>query len=609
MTKASFDLRLLAARQRIQALNQRAAVAPQPSQPLLDEILEEFSITLEELSVAHEELQRRNQELATSSWVVAVERQRYQELFDCAPNGCVLTDPKGIIHEANQAAAALFKVRQDFLVGKPLALYLQESDRQDFRQQLIRLQKGEQVQGWEVSVRPRDGLPVPVALSATSVRDVMGKGVALRWVLFDLSERKQAEAVLQEKAAFVSLLESIASAANEAATIEDAFQFTLEQVCAHTGWCIGHAYVLADQTPDTLNLVATLYPEDITPFAAFRSVTQKTLYTRGVGLPGQVLADGKPVWVTDVTTDPQFVRTRQAVDAGLKAMFAFPVLVGKIVVGVCEFFATETVEPNEALLEVMGKLGMLLGRVVERKRAEERLRESERLAAIGTTTAKLAHEIGNPLNGMYTTVQLLERYLAQQKAPVDENLHSTVHDLVTEINRLRTLLEELRAFSRRPQLKLEPTSLAAVAADVLAIAAPGYAAQGIHLEQSFPPELPLVMADREKLKQVLLNLCKNAAEAMPEGGTLTVQGFHAGGQVRLEIKDTGAGIPEHVNIFDPFVTTKPEGTGLGLAIARQIVMAHKGSLTYTRTPRQGTTFTLALPSRQETEEPAAKVAD
>jgi signal transduction histidine kinase len=116
------------------------------------------------------------------------------------------------------------------------------------------------------------------------------------------------------------------------------------------------------------------------------------------------------------------------------------------------------------------------------------------------------------------------------------------------------------------------------------------------VEHVFAAGLPLVMANSDELTQVLLNLCKNAVEAMPQGGTLRVRGLCAGAQVRLEVSDTGEGISEGVNIFEPFVTTKKKGTGLGLAIVQQIVAAHEGTLTYTSTPGQGTTFTLQLPA-------------
>ncbi len=234
--------------------------------------------------------------------------------------------------------------------------------------------------------------------------------------------------------------------------------------------------------------------------------------------------------------------------------------------------------------------------IAERQRAEEKLRHSERLAATGTAAAKLAHEIGNPLNGMSTTVQVLERYLAKHHHLMDDTLIATVQNMKHEIRRLQSLLHEWRALARPQQLDLQPTSLAAVVADVLRAQAPYYAEQHVHFEQAIPPELPAVIVDREKLVQVLLNLCKNAVEAMPQGGTLTVHGSHTDGQVSLAISDTGVGIPERLNVFEPFTTTKASGTGLGLAIVQQIVAAHGGTITYTSIPGQGTTFILTLPA-------------
>ena len=110
-----------------------------------------------------------------------------------------------------------------------------------------------------------------------------------------------------------------------------------------------------------------------------------------------------------------------------------------------------------------------------------------------------------------------------------------------------------------------------------------------------PDTLPSVQADADKLKQVFLNLCKNAVEAMPAGGTLTLRAHCAAEQVIIEVADTGDGIPDGVNIFEPFATTKAEGTGLGLPIVQQIVTAHGGTLSYTSTPGQGTTFSVVLP--------------
>jgi PAS domain S-box-containing protein len=231
--------------------------------------------------------------------------------------------------------------------------------------------------------------------------------------------------------------------------------------------------------------------------------------------------------------------------------------------------------------------------MTEQKLIQDRLQESERLAAAGATAAVFAHEIGNPLNGISAYLQFLQLELAK-KYP-DPLLNETLDMVVKEMYRLGALLGEFRSLARPRQLDLSPTNLAQLVAEVLSVHAAEYAERGILVEQDFPPDLPVIMADAERLKQALLNLCKNAVEAMAGGGTLTIRGRQADGLVSVDISDTGVGIPEDVNIFQLFTTTKDHGTGLGLAIVRQIISAHRGTVSYRSTPGKGTTFTVSLP--------------
>jgi len=262
---------------------------------------------------------------------------------------------------------------------------------------------------------------------------------------------------------------------------------------------------------------------------------------------------------------------------------------------------------QERTAELMKTNAALRTEMTERQRAEEKLRQSERLAAITVAAAKLAHEIGNPLNGMSTTVQILERYLSKHKHLTDETLTSTIQDLKQEIDRLRSLLQGWRALARPHSLNVQPVSLMEVVAEVLRTQAFYYSEHGITIEHTFPSQLPCVMADQEKLTQALLNLCKNAVEAMPQGGVIAIHGSSRDSHVSLAISDTGVGIPEGLNILEPFLTTKETGMGLGLAIVQQIVTAHGGTLTYTSNPGQGTTFTLSLPAA--TPPPKEKLVD
>jgi two-component system sensor kinase FixL len=241
------------------------------------------------------------------------------------------------------------------------------------------------------------------------------------------------------------------------------------------------------------------------------------------------------------------------------------------------------------------RYGAFIRDISDKVRLQEQVVERERLAAIGTTAAKLVHEIGNPLNGMAVTAQLLQRRLDRQREGLDEKVQAAVRALRGEIGRLAGLLQEFRSLSRQQPFAFAPTNLRAVVHEVVTTELPHWAERGVRIKQPQPDELPPVLGDGDKLKQVVLNLCKNAVEAMPEGGTLSLRLHKTQEGLTLEVADTGLGIPEGVNIFEPFVTTKPEGTGLGLAIVQQIVAAHGGSLRYTSALGSGTTFLLTLP--------------
>ena len=233
--------------------------------------------------------------------------------------------------------------------------------------------------------------------------------------------------------------------------------------------------------------------------------------------------------------------------------------------------------------------------IVNRRQAEENLLKSERMATIGVTTAKLVHEIANPVQTMIAAVELLECCLTGNVGTSREMLESTVRALKAEIRLLINLLDEFKDIARPKELHLRPVDPISLLSELLVLEAPQYATRGIRIEENFPAELPFIAGDPIKLRQVLLNLFKNAAEAMPQGGTLGLRAYVDETEVVLEVTDTGVGIPDGINVFELFATSKPIGSGLGLAIVRDIVSAHGGTVTYTSELNQGTTFQLRLP--------------
>jgi hypothetical protein len=175
-------------------------------------------------------------------------------------------------------------------------------------------------------------------------------------------------------AGFVDLIRTVTVAANEASDLETPLRVALEAVCAHTGWPVGHVYMRAGEPPFDLLPSGVWHFENAERFAVFREVTERTRLAPGVGLPGTVLASGRPQWFPDVSRHPNFPRARLAKDIGVRAGFGFPIRVGPEIPAILEFFTDVTLPPDPEFLEVMDLVGTQLGRVFERMRAEDALR-------------------------------------------------------------------------------------------------------------------------------------------------------------------------------------------------------------------------------------------
>jgi len=232
----------------------------------------------------------------------------------------------------------------------------------------------------------------------------------------------------------------------------------------------------------------------------------------------------------------------------------------------------------------------------ERIRSEEKIHENQRLAVMVATAAVLAHEIANPLNGISTTVQVMQRYLAKQVRDSAEHefLIGNLADLKIEIDRLGALLNDFRSLARTPQLNLSPIDLRLLITEVFKMLGSALDESKIRICTEIPADVPEAVADVERLKQIFLNLFKNAIEAMPSGGQLTVSAAAQGEDLLIHVSDTGTGIPDGVDIFQPFITTKPNGTGVGMAVVRELLSAHRATITYKSRPG-GTTFQIKLP--------------
>ena len=428
-------------------------------------------------------------------------------------------------------------------------------------------------------------------------------------VLTDITERKRAEEALREKTEFLELNQIITRAANEAASVEEALQIAVDRVCAHTGWPVGHVYLLDDAAGDLVS-ARIWHQDDPEQFATFRRVSEETRFASGVGLPGRVLASGEPAWIVDVTKDRNFPRAKQAKNIGVKAGAAFPVLAGRDVLAVLEFFSDKPAEPYDPLLDVMAQIGTQLGRVVERTRAQAQLVDAKDEAMEATQTksrflASMSHELRTPLNAIIGFTRLVMR---RSKERLEPKQYGNLEKVLSSAERLLLLINDILDLSKivAGQTTIYPTEFAidAVIDDCLRTAEPLIKSDRVRWVQEVESDLPKIFTDEDKVRQILLNLLSNAAK-FTEEGRVTVRARSHDEMLVIEVADTGIGIPAEAQelIFEEFgqtedgATRQHSGTGLGLAITRHLAQLLGGDITVKSTPGAGSTFTVTILQR------------
>jgi PAS domain S-box-containing protein len=247
--------------------------------------------------------------------------------------------------------------------------------------------------------------------------------------------------------------------------------------------------------------------------------------------------------------------------------------------------------------EILGVLGIARD-MTETKKLERQIRNAEKLASIGQLAAGVAHEINNPLGGILNCLYNLRKGTLSP-ARQEEYWASMEHG----VRRVQKIVRQLLDFSQQHEPAFSPADINRIVDQVLGLTTHLFASNRIHLETFPTNDLPSVMVDRHMIEQVLMNLILNAVQAMKNGGVLTIRTSVAEGICRVEVTDTGSGIPASVlpRVFDPFFTTKGEGegTGLGLSVNLGIVERHGGKILVESEVGKGTTFTLCLPVSRE----------
>jgi signal transduction histidine kinase len=235
--------------------------------------------------------------------------------------------------------------------------------------------------------------------------------------------------------------------------------------------------------------------------------------------------------------------------------------------------------------------------ISERVSFQRAARQADKLAALGTLSAGIAHEINNPIGIISSRVELM--MLEAQEEGLPAEVRKDLEVILRHARRVATITQGLLSFARQSSGTRGPVNLNQVAEEIVQLARKDMGRARVEVTLKLAATMPVFVADANAIGQVLLNLLTNARGAMPEGGEITIETSHlaAARSVRLAVRDTGSGIPPETlpKIFDPFFTTKPEGTGLGLSISHGIVQDHHGTVDVRSEIGKGTTFTLTFP--------------
>ncbi|MHC5740436.1 MAG: PAS domain-containing hybrid sensor histidine kinase/response regulator [Nostoc sp.] len=558
MTKENFQQAIVEAHQRLENLLQLASIAAEKSIEQ-DDPAELLQQAITEVSISLEELQQQNEELIVTRHLVEAERQRYYDLFNFAPDGYLLTDATGIIQEANYAAAKLLNVRQSYLIGKPMAVFVHQTKRQKFRQIMLELQQHGQIRREESRFFHEEGITdFPAELTAIAVEDSnsQSKTGNLRWLFRDISERHQQEQKIREQAALLDIT-------TDAIIVEDLHNqilFWNQGAEKMYGWQV--------QEAQGKNAWELLFKET----SPLLSAAQKTVIECGTwqGELHKFTKDGKELIIAS--------RWTLMLDA----------------VGL----------PKSILI--------IDNDITEKKQLETHLLHSQRLESLGTLASGIAHD----LNNILTPIMGIAHLLPLKYPHLDDSSLQMLKILESNAKRGGDLVRQILLFTRGSEKKFTIVLVSQLLEDIKQIVQQTFP-KFIDINTDIAPDIGMVFGDSTELHQVLMNLVVNARDAMPNGGKLCISAtklfidenyatMHIGATVnsyvKITVTDTGVGIDSEIinRIFDPFFTTKEvgKGTGLGLSILMGIVKSHGGFVEVASQVGIGTKFQIYLPSKE-----------
>jgi signal transduction histidine kinase len=399
----------------------------------------------------------------------------------------------------------------------------------------------------------------------------------------------------------VHLFESLASVSrtiNSTLNLDEALRVITQEACMlmRARMC---SLMMLDENREWLNLRAS--------YGAGDAYIKKPRLSVEESLLGVVMRRKKPMQVANVQASSRYQNVEIARREGLVSLLSVPLIFAGEAIGTLSVYTGRAYNFSNEEIRILSALAELSAIAIEKARlyerivdVEEQLRQNEKLSALGLLAAEVAHEIRNPL----TVIKLLYHSL-NLKFPANDPRAKDTQIIEAKIEHLNKIVEQILDFARTTEPKFAPVNLNELIDELGLLVRHKLANQNVKLVRDLQNDLPVVMGDAPQLEQAFLNLILNAAEAMPDGGTLTIKSqtiFSHGNEkpsgVSLEFKDTGKGMSKEMQrrAFTAVLsTTKAKGTGLGLAIVGRIIETHRGNIRIQSRASRGTSIIVILP--------------
>ena len=519
--------------------------------------LVEFPLRNEDGTVSKVSIYRDITQTKKDQEKLKVSEEDYKRLFESVGCGVYISSKEGRFLDANRALLDMlgYKSKEEFLkIDIAKDLYLKPEDRRKF-QEIV--ERDGRVIDYEVDFKRKDGTPIPILHTGLVRYDQQGKVIGYEGINVDQSQRKQYEKELREEHDFLNKI--LQSSPNAIMATDMKGDIIIWNRAAEE--TLGYR---AQEVIGKMN-IRKIYPEGMA------KEVMKMMRSPEYGGVGR-LSFHPMVYVR---------RDGEILEGNLSATIIYDAE-GKEIASVGIF------------VDLRERLDM------ERKLREtqEKLLQSEKLAAMGRLTSQIAHELNNPLYGIMNTLELLKTEISP------ESKRRKVLDMaLSETVRLTELLRKMLRFSKPEEEEKQPTDVNTILDEILLLVRKQLQENSIRISSSFANDLGKVYASRNQLRQVFLNMISNARHAMPDGGTLTIKTMTKRDNIHIEITDTGIGIREEDmdKIFDAFFTTKDgvKDVGLGLSVCYGFIEEHGGDIRVSSTLGSGTTFTIILPKYKQ----------